>query len=302
MIWLLLALGGAIFTSLTTIFTKIGIKDVSSRFATFYRTGVVILCCIMMCFVTSTFKEIKNISLYNYLFLGLSGVATGCSWLCYNKALKRGSVNQVASIDKSSFILTSLLFLIFFFDDTTKNGNILTIIMLFVSIFFLFIGSLLMVPRNNDDGKTVNGWFIPAILSAIFASFVSLFIKIGLKGIPSNIGTLFRTIVVFIISGFILFVKKDKNQQTKQKRKVSKRSWIFLTISGIATGAAWLLEYEALNYIGSNPVVVNSMGKLSIAFTMLFSYVILKEKFSKRSLLGLSFLILGIVVIIVFGL
>lgn len=300
MIWLVLALGGALFTSLTTIFTKIGIKDVSSNFATFYRTGVVILCCIMMCLVTSTFREIKNISLYNYLFLGLSGVATGCSWLCYNKALKHGSVNQVAPIDKSSFILTSILFLIFFFDDTTKNGNILTIIMLFLSISLIFIGLILMISRNNNDGKTFNGWFIPAIFSAIFASLVSLFIKIGLKGIPSNIGTLFRTIVVFIISGFILFVKKDKKQQTKQK--VSKKSWIFLTISGIATGSAWLLEYEALNYIGSNPVVINSIGKLSIALTMLFSYVILKEKFSKKSLLGLSFLILGIVVIIIFGL
>lgn len=302
MIWLILAVGGAICTSLTTIFTKIGIKDVSSNFATFYRTGVVMICCVVMCFITSTFKEIKTISFYNYVFLALSGVATGCSWLCYNQALKQGSVNQVAPIDKSSFILTSILFLIFFFDDTTKNGNMLTIIMLFISISLIFFGLLLMISKNQKDTNKHSGWFIPALLSSIFASFVSLFIKIGLKGIPSNIGTLFRTIVVFIISGCILLTKKDKNKQSKQTSKVSMRSWIFLTISGIATGAAWLFEYEALNSVNANPVVVSSIGKLSIAFTMLFSFLILKEKFSKKSLIGLGFLLLGIVVIIIFGL
>lgn len=298
MIWIILALGGAICTSLTTIFTKIGVKEVSSSFATFYRTGIVILCSIVMCLLTSTFGEIKTISIYNVLFLTLSGIATGCSWLCYNQALKRGSVNQVAPIDKASFLFTSLFFFIFFFDDTTKNGNTLTIIMLFVAISLIFIGLLLMIVKQEKNQEKSKGWFIPALLSAVFASFVSVCIKIGLRGIPSTVGTLFRTIVVCIISGFLFLCKKEKNQQ----RKVSKTSWLFLTISGIATGSAWLLEYQALNMVHANPVVVNAIGKLSIVFTMLFSVTILKEKFSKRSVVGLGFLVLGIVVIIFFGL
>lgn len=298
MLWIILALLGALFTSLTTIFAKIGIKDVKSNFATAYRTLVVIMCCIVMCLITGSIKKFSLLTSKNWLFLILSGLATGASWLCYYKAIKLGDINKVAPIDKSSFILTSILFLIFFFNDTTNDGNILTICMLCLSMILMLFGTLLMISKVEGQQTISKTWLIYAILSSVFASLVSLFVKIGLKGISTDLGTLIRTIIVFVFASLIVVSKKEY----VSFKSVTKRSWLFLTLSGLATGGAWLTEYYALNSEGVNPIAVNSIGKLSILLTMLFSYFILKEKFSKKSILGLMLLTIGIVLIIVFSL
>lgn len=298
MFWMLLAILAAFFTSMTTILAKIGIKNVNSNFATFYRTGIVIIFCIILCLLQSGFNDISNLTSKNIIFLVLSGIATGCSWLCYYKALQLGNINKVAPIDKSSFVLTSILFLIFFFNDSTNNGSIKTILALVVSILLMLIGTILMITKQDVNEVKSKKWFIYAILSSVFAAFVSLFVKMGLRGVNSSLGTLFRTIVVFIFALAIVLVRKDY----KEANKISSKSWIFLTLSGIATGGAWICEYSALNIDGVNPIIVSSIGKLSILLTMLFSFIILKEKFTKRSILGLTLLTLGIIVIIIFGL
>lgn len=299
MIWIIYALLAALFTSLTTILSKIGIKNVNSNIATFIRTFVVILCCIVICLITNSFSSTLSFSIKNWIYLGLSGISTGLSWLCYFKALKLADVNKVAPIDKSSFVLTSILFLIFFFNDTTNNGDALTIVMLCLSICLMLIGTFLMIEKKDVENKKIKKtWLIYSILSSVFASFVSLFIKLGLDGIPTSIGTLYRTIIVFVFAGTIILVKKDY----KNNEKLSLKSLLFLILSGIATGLSWLLEYEALNYVDSNPIVVNSIGKLSILLTMGFSFFILKEKFTIKSLIGLLILTSGIILIIIFGL
>lgn len=298
MVYVLFAIVGAIFTALTTIFAKIGIKDVKSNFATAYRTLIVILCAVIMCLITGDIKEFFSLDYKNWIFLILSGIATGSSWLCYYKALKLGDVNSVAAIDKSSFILTSILFLIFFFNDVTKNGDTLTIIMLAISILLIGVGVILMATKNGKINSGNRLMLLFAFLSAIFASFVSLFVKIGLNGIPSDLGTLIRTIIVFIFASSIAFTKKEH----KDISYINAKSWVFLTLSGIATGGAWLSEYYALNMINANPIAVNSISKFSIVITMGFSYFVLKEKFTKRSLLGLALLIIGIILIVIFSL
>lgn len=301
MVWVLLALGGAVCTSLTTILAKIGIKNVNSNFATAYRTVIVIICALVMCAITNDITQFGNLTAYNWLFLVLSGLATGISWLFYFGALKEGDVNKVAPIDKSSFVLTTILFLIFFFDDTTKNGDPLTIGMLCLTMLLMLAGTFLMLPKpdkNAVDQPKSKKWLIFAILSAVFASFVSLFVKLGLKGIPSDVGTFYRTAVVLVFAWAIVLVKKDY----KGAKSIGAKSWIFLTLSGIATGGAWLLEYEALNFVGANPVAVNCIGKLSILLTMLLSRLIMKEKFTVRSLVGLGLLTAGIGLIIGFSL
>lgn len=298
MLWLPLALLGAVCTSVTAIFAKIGIKDVKSNFATTYRTAVVIVCCIIMCLITGSINTVGNLTYQNWIFLVLSGLSTGCSWLCYHKALKLGDINKVTPIDKSSFVLTSILFVIFFFEDTTKGGNLLTISMLALSVTLMLAGTVLMINKKAGEENKSRAWLLYAILSAVFASLVSLFVKIGLKGISADLGTLLRTIIVFLFAGAITLAGKEHRDASK----ISKKSWIFLTLSGIATGGAWLCEYYALNTDGVNPVAVNSISKLSILLTMLFSFLILKEKFNKKSLLGLAILTAGIVLIIVFSL
>ncbi|MGN1067201.1 MAG: EamA family transporter [Candidatus Fimimonas sp.] len=296
--WFVIALLGAVFTSLTTIFAKIGIKDVNSDFATAYRTLVVILCSLALCLISGSIYSLPQLSGTNWLFLSLSGIATGCSWLCYYKALKLGDVNKVAPIDKSSFILTSILFVIFFFDDTTNNGNPLTIGMLALSVVLIACGTFLMITKKQPSETKSRAWLLFAVLSAVFAAIVSLFVKMGLKGIPSDLGTFVRTLIVFVFATTIVLAKKEQVGVAQ----ISKKSWVFLTISGVATGGAWLCEYAALGMEGVNPVAVSSVGKLSILLTMAFSALILKEKFGKKSLLGLALLTAGIVVIIVFSL
>ena len=298
MLWLIFALLAAVATSFTTIFAKIGIQNVKSNFATFYRTGIVIFCCVILCLITGSFANFNTLTKENWIFLILSGIATGCSWLCYYKALKLGDINKVAPIDKSSFVLTSILFVIFFFDDTTNGGNILTISMLSLSIILMLIGTILMIDKKESNGSTSKTWLIYAILSAVFASIVALFAKIGLKGIPSDLGTLIRSIIVFIFAGAIVLARKDYIGV----KEINGHSCLFLTLSGIATGAAWLFEYYALNMEHTNPLAVNAIGKLAILLTMLFSFIVLKEKFSKKALLGLGLLTLGIILIIVFSL
>ena len=296
---LTLALLAAVFTSLTTILAKAGIKNVNSNFATMFRTSIVIICSFVLCLITKTNLSLETYNKTNIIFLVLSGVATGLSWICYYKALKMASINKVAPIDKSSFILTSVLFLIFFFDQTTNNGNILTIIMLVLSMSLMLFGTLLMIDNKNSDGNKANKkWLIFAILSSVFASLVSLFIKIGLSGIPSNAGTFYRTIIVFIFSLAIVVARKDYKGSTK----ISIKSWIFLALSGFATGGAWLCEYAALSMENVNPVMVSSAGKLSILLTMFLSFLIFKEKFTKKSIFGLTLLSIGIIIIIVFSL
>ena len=298
MLWLILALIAALATSLTTVFAKIGIKDVPSDFATFFRTGIVLVCAAGLCFITGSWNQVRNISTSNWIFLVFSGLCTGCSWLCYYRALQLSSVNRVAPIDKSSFLLTSILFLIFFFNDVTKGGDPLVIGMLFASMALMLGGTLLMAWPKKEEGRVSKKWIFYAVGSAVFASLVSLFVKIGLQGMSSDLGTFLRTVVVLIFSGAIALARK----QTKGLKAVSPKSWVFLTLSGLATGVAWLGEYYALNMEGVNPVAVNAIGKLSILLTMLFSATVLKERFSWKSLLGLGLLTGGIILIVVFSL
>lgn len=296
--WLILALVAAAATSLTTIFAKIGIKDVKSDLATVFRTGVVIVCCAVMCLISGSLGQIGSLTYINWIFLVLSGVATGCSWLFYYRAISLGDVNKIAPIDKSSFVLSGLLFMIFFFDDTTRGGDVLTIGMLLLSMTLILLGTLLMIDKKDEESKESRGWLICAILSAVFAGVTSLFVKIGLAGIPSDLGTLIRTVIVFAFAAVICGARGEY----KDVSNITRKNLLFLTLSGMATGCAWLCEYYALNMKGVNPVAVGSIGKLSILMTMLFSSLILKEKFTKRSLLGLAVLTVGIIIVAVFSL
>lgn len=295
---IIFALLGALFTSLTTILVKIGIKDVNSNFATFYRTGIVIVFSAVLCACLGLFPQTASFSWENWLFLVLSGVSTGLSWLFYFKAIKLGSINKVAPIDKSSFILTSILFLIFFYSDATKGGDPLILAMTILAMALMLGGTILMIDKKEDTETISSKWLLYAILSAVFASLVSFFAKIGLQGINSNLGTFYRTIVVFVFAAAIVLVKKDY----KGVKQMSKKSWIFLTLSAIATGLAWIMEYAALNVADSNPIAVSAIGKLSILLTMLFSFLVLKEKFTKKSLFGLTMLVSGIAIIAAFSL
>lgn len=285
--WILYAFGSAFFAGATSILAKIGVKDIDSHVATAIRTIVVLIFSWIMVFIVGSQGTIGNISGTTLTFLILSGVATGASWLCYFKALQLGDVNKVVPIDKSSTILTMILAFIFLGENITIN--------MVVGMIGIGIGTYLMIQKKESVEKVVKGkaWLVYALLSAMFASLTSILGKVGIENVESNLGTAIRTIVVLIMAWIIVFATKKQSDI----KKIDKKSLLFLILSGIATGASWLCYYKALQD-GLASIVV-PIDKLSILVTILFAYVFLKEKLSKKSIVGLVLIVVGTLILLI---
>lgn len=285
--WVLFAFASAFFAGVTSILAKIGVKDVDSHVATAIRTIIVLIFSWIMVFIIGSQSTIVNIDGKTFLFLILSGLSTGGSWLCYFKALQLGDVNKVVPIDKSSTILTMILAFIFLNEKITIN--------MVIGMIGIAIGTYLMIQKKEKSEKIVKrkAWLIYALLSALFASLTSILGKVGIENVESNLGTAIRTIVVLVMAWIIVFATKKQ----RDVKKIDKRSLIFLILSGVATGASWLCYYKALQD-GLASIVV-PIDKLSILVTVLFAYIFLKEKLSKKSLLGLILIIVGTLLLLV---
>lgn len=279
--WILFAFGSAFFAGLTSILAKCGIKDTDSNVATALRTIVVVIFSWIMVFVVGSQNTISQISTRTLIFLILSGIATGASWLCYFKALQVGDINKVTPIDKSSTILTMLMAFILLGEEITfiKGG----------SMILIGTGTYLMITKkeNVHIEKKNNIWLLFALGSAIFASLTSILGKVGIENVDSTLGTAIRTIVVLIMAWIVVFVTKKQNTI----KHIDKNSWLFLILSGVATGGSWLCYYKALQ-TGPASVVV-PIDKLSILVTIVFSYIVFKEKLNKKSALGLLLIVIG---------
>lgn len=281
--WIVMAVLSAFFAGITSILAKCGIKKTDPDVATALRTVVVLAFSWLMVFLTGAAGGIRNVTSAQLLFLMLSGLATGASWICYFKALSMGNVNKVVPVDKSSTILSVLLAMVLF----QETGH------LAVRLFFTAIlaaGIFLMVEKKknvteNEDGR----WMFYAVLSAVFAALTSILAKIGMTGVDSNLGTAIRTGIVLVMAWVVVLMKGKQ----KSVRTVDKKELLFLVLSGIATGASWLCYYYAIqNGIVS---VVVPIDKLSIVVTVVFSGIVLKEKIGKKALAGLLLMVAGTV-------
>lgn len=281
--WILYATGSAFFAGITSVLAKCGISKTDSDVATAIRTIVVLVFSWVMTLITGTLSGITEISEKTLLFLVLSGIATGASWLCYFKALQNGDVNKVVPIDKSSTILTILLALIFFHEGLSLAK--------IDCVCMIGVGTMLMMNRKEDVESNTSDkrWLIYAILSAVFASLTSILGKIGISGIDSNLGTAIRTSVVLVMAWLMVFVK---NKQSEIK-SIDHKELLFIILSGFATGASWLWFYRALRD-GPASIVV-PIDKLSILVTIVFSRVVFHEKLSMKALLGLILITVGTV-------
>jgi len=279
--WMIAAVLSAAFAGLTSILAKCGIRKTNSDVATAMRTIVVLVFSIIMVFVVGSENSIYEITKTSWIFLILSGFATGASWLCYFKALSLGDVNKVVPIDKSSIII-SVLLAIFLFKETNHLAVKLT------GTIFIGIGTYLMIEKKQSAGhKDGNGWMIYAILSAVFAALTSVLAKVGISGVESNLGTAIRTVVVLIFSWAIVFFKGEKEQILRTPGN----ELLYIGLSGLATGVSWLCYYYAIQH-GELSVVV-PIDKMSILVTVLFSRIFLKEKLTKKAFLGLLFMCAG---------
>ena len=285
--WILFAFGSALFAGITAILAKIGIRNVDSNLATAIRSIIILIFSWIMVFVVGSFNGLENIEAKTLMFLILSGLATGGSWLCYFKALQLGDVNRVTPIDKSSTVLTMILAFIML----RESFNFTKVI----GMIGIGIGTYMMITKKEDEEKLVenNKWLFFAILSAVFASLTSILGKIGISNIESNLGTAIRTIVVLIMAWVVVFVTKKQ----AEIKNIDKKSWLFICLSGITTGLSWLCYYKALQD-GEASIVV-PIDKLSILVTVVFSYIFLKEKLNKKSFIGLVILLIGTLILLI---
>ena len=288
MIWLAAAVLSAFFAGLTSILAKCGIKKTDSDLATALRTVVVLIFSWIMVFIVGSVHTVSAIEPKALIFLILSGLATGASWMCYFKALSVGDINKVVPIDKSSTVLTVLLAIICF----GETGNL---VMKLIATAVLAVGIFLMVEKKQTGAKQESrSWLIYAVLSAVFAALTSILAKVGISGVESNLGTAIRTAVVLLMAWIIVFARGKQ----KQLKGINKRELLFICLSGIATGASWLCYYYAIQ--NGDVSVVVPIDKLSIIVTVAFSFFVFKEKLSRKAFLGLGLMVVGTLLMVFF--
>ena len=284
--WLLFAFGSALFAGLTAILAKCGIRNTDSNVATALRTDVVLIFSWIMVFVVGAQSGIRDISEKVLIFLILSGLSTGISWLCYFKALQIGDINKVTPIDKSSTVITMLLAFIFLGEEITW--------LKFVSMILIGSGTYLMIQKKEtQEKKEDKKWLLYAVGSAVFASLTSILGKIGIQDVNSNLGTAIRTAVVLVMAWIVVFVTGKQDTV----KNIDRKSWLFLILSGFATGGSWLCYYRALQ-TGPASVVV-PIDKLSILVTIAFSYIVFHEKLSLKSGAGLLLIVVGTLALLI---
>ena len=281
-LWLLYAIIGSFFGGINSVLAKIGIKGVNSHLATAVRTIVVVIFSWGVVILVGSHTQLQNVGLQSWIFLIASGLATGASWLCFYYALKYGTVSNVSPLKKSSTVLTIILaFLIL--------GEPVAWPQMF-GIVFITLGTALMLKKKErtveEDGGGKN-WLLFGLLAAVFASLRTILGAIGIVDVEANLGNAIRVVVVLLASwGIVLMTGKQKGI-----KEISKKSWLFLTLSGLATGGAWLFFFRALQ-IGPTSVIV-PIDKLSILLNIFFARIFLGEEQSPKRLAGLACLIIG---------
>ncbi len=280
--WIAAACGAALFAGLVSILGKLGVSTTDPDVATAIRTTVVLCLTWLIAICTGSVITIGSLNPTTWLFLILSGLATGGSWICYFKALALGDVNKVVPVDKSSTVLASLLAIVIF-------GETEHLVLKLVSIAVILAGTFMMIERKDVQPPQMarRGWLAYAILAAVFAALTAILGKVGIDGVDSSLGTAVRTAVVFVVAWGIVFA----GRKTGLVRGIERREGVFLVLSGIATGASWLCYYYALQ-VGVVSVVVQ-IDKLSLLVSIAFAYLVFRERLTRRAAIGLVLIVVA---------
>lgn len=317
--WVLAAAASALFAGVTSILAKIGIEHTDSDVATAIRTTVVLMFSWVMTAISvgDVPAALAAITPRSYLFLGLSGLATGASWICYFAALSEGDVNKVVPIDKSSTALSVLLAIVLF-------GETSHLAVKLVATAVILGGTFLMIERKKGSGARSAGagsgansgsvnaladapadgsvcvpadgsadapadggrrWLVLAVLSVVFAALTSVLAKVGIEHVDSSLATAVRTCFVLVMAWVIVAARGKLGLA----RDVDRRELAFICASGVATGASWLFYYYAVQ-TGQVSVVVQ-IDKLSILVSIAFARAVFDERLSRRAAVGLVLIV-----------
>lgn len=284
-LWLVAAFASALFAGIISILAKCGIKTIDSDVATALRTCVVAVFTWVMVAIAGSAGTIGDISPKSWLFLALSGLATGGSWICYFKALSIGDVNKVVPIDKSSTLMAVVLSIVLF-NETSD------LVLRLAGTAVATAGTFLMIERKASDASSASerdyrASIAYALAAAVLAALTSVLAKVGIEGVESNLATAIRTMFVLAMAWAIV-AGKDKIGLV---RGANRRELAFLAASGLVTGASWLCYYYAIQ-MGQVSVVVQ-VDKLSLLVSIAFAAVVFGERLSRRGSIGLALIVAG---------
>lgn len=304
-IWIVLAFASAAFAGLTSILAKVGIANVNSHVATALRTSVVAIFAWAFAASLGDLTNLLTLSKETYVFLILSGLATGASWIMFMFALKLLPASKVVPIDKFSTIIAMLISIIFL-----QGGQIDEAMVIAIVGITMGTGLMIGIPskelekdvRNlpqpefenmslEEKGKNVRG-YVYAILSAVFAGVSIVLAKYGLEDVNSRLGTAITTGVVVIMAWAMVGIN-GKSVSFKMDRK----SALFLILSGLTTGLSWVCYYAAIKF--GVPSVVIPIDKLSGVITVIFAWTFLKEKPTTSAGLGLILITAGTLMLVI---
>ena len=217
-------------------------------------------------FVTKKQKQVRSMTFRDGMFLILSGIATGASWLCYYRALQLGDINKVVPIDKSSTVLTILLAFFLLGEPIGLPQGI--------GVVLIGTGTFLMLEKRSPAAGCApqcGSWMLYAFGSAVFASLTAILGKAGIQGVESNLGTAIRTGVVLVMAWLMVLV----TGKAGAVRQVPRRELAFICLSGVATGASWLCYFRALQLGEASKVA--PIDKSSTILTVLIAIVCFSE-------------------------
>jgi transporter family protein len=280
--WLLLALGSGVFAGLVSVLGKKGLVGVPSNLATAVRSVVALVLAWVLVLVSGSFSQLGQLSLSSAIYILLSGLATGISWLLYFRALKLGRATQVVAVDRTSLLFTGLFAVLFLGEGSNLVAKI-------VGLVLVIVGTLVLVGRIERGAGFA--WLLPAIGSMVFAVVTTVLAKIGLASVDSNLATALRTAVVVLFAAGISFSRGEVKAGV-----ISRSNGWFLVLSGLATGFSWLCYFGALK-LGQVSLVA-PIDKLSIVFVAIFGFLFLGERLSRREVLGLLVVVAGTLVLV----
>ena len=286
-LWLVYAILASLFGGANAVLAKVGIRGVNSHLATAVRTIVIVIFSWAVVFAFGSHVYLGGVDGRTWAFLIASGLATGASWLCFFYALKFGTVSNVSPLKKSSTVLTIILAFLILRDPFGLPQM--------AGIVFIIAGTAFMLKKKDgSQGKDEGGgnWLLFGILAAVFASLRTILGAIGIADVHADLGNAIRVVVVLFASwGIVFFTGKQDGI-----KGISKKSWLFLALSGLATAGSWLFFFRALQ-IGPVSAIV-PIDKLSIVFNILFACVFLREKQSLKRLAGLACLVIGTIILV----
>lgn len=215
LMWILLACGSAFFAGLTAVLAKLGIRHTDSTVATALRTIVVLAAAWLMVLIVGSQDQVARIDGRTFVFLVLSGLATGASWLCYFRALQLGDVSRVVPVDKLSTVLTVILAVLLLGESLTRVGLGGVVLMTTGTFLMLDAADLRALPRAVAHG---GGWLPWALGSAVFAALTAVLGKIGITDVESNLGTAVRTGVVLVMAWMMVLVTGKRERVRRVPR------------------------------------------------------------------------------------